>query len=184
MPEYEFDYLTTDRLAEMTEFETIASRDAAKLEIFVYRAHSIAEEHGPFPEAADLGDDEAAFTADMEMAVFLVAERIALSNPSTAAQAAGITSEKIGQYQYSRSQGAGVGEPVDSIIIPDEALDIFERWRITDEDEGDFIVERTDVFRETLVEDANEPGRKVLVSEDFGTIAPSYLDDTTGRRYG
>lgn len=174
------EYLTAARLAEMTEFTVIANKDISKLETYVKRAHSLAEGFGPFPLSEDLsGDTKTAFDEDMEIAVFLIAERLVLANPSIAAQAAGFISEKIGSYQYRASTS---GEPVSSVIVPEEALTIFERWRDEGEDDG-ILVERTDVFTPTLIEDADEPGRKVVVEEDFLTVAPSYLDETTGRGY-
>lgn len=136
-------FLTTSDLVEMTEFPTVAARGAVHLNLYVTRAHIMLGNYLPFDDQGEL----ARFESEMQVATFMLAESLALANPSRAAAAAGFTSETIGKYSYSRAPGgSSTGEGVKGDLIPDEVLYILERWSTADDDA--IRVATTEVFTE------------------------------------
>lgn len=124
-------FLTVDDLRDMTEFPTVAARTNAQLQLYITRAHILLETWLPFDDK----DEIDRFEAQMQVATFMIAESLCLANPTRAAQAAGITSETIGKYSYSRAQGgSSVGSGVKGDLVPDEAMFILERWSTVDDD--------------------------------------------------
>lgn len=145
-------FLTWEQLRDMTEFPVVAARTQAQLELYVTRAHLLLNN---WLDYTDKGTPDR-FSAEMKLATFMIAESLVLANPTRPAQAAGITSETIGKYSYSRAQGgSSVGSGVKGDLVPDEALYILERWSLSEDDA--LQLSRTDVFPQAaLVTIGNE----------------------------
>lgn len=148
-------FLTLAELRAMTEFPTVAARTGPQLQLYVTRAHILLETWLPFDDHGEIDR----FEAQMQVATFMVAESLALANPTRAAQAAGITSETIGKYSYSRAQGgSSVGSGVKGDLVPDEALYILERWSTVDDDATK--VSTTSVFPEAAMATSSDELRR------------------------
>lgn len=136
-------FLTVVELRDMTEFPTVAVRTEAQLSLYITRAHLLLSHYLPYDDQGN----QPRYEAEMQVAAFLVAESLALANPTRAAQAAGITSESIGKYSYSRAPGGNAtGQGIKGDMVPDEALWIIERWSTADDDA--IRVTGTSVFTE------------------------------------
>lgn len=179
-------YLTVAEFRAASEWPQVAAKTDAQLERVVYRAHTIGRCFGPFPLSTDLNailttftfnavnyTESTLFLRDMKEAHILISEGMIFAASALPAEAAGIVSETIGEYRYSRSQGESQGVPVQAADIPDAAADIFKKWRIGDDVE--FNVIRTDVFEQTTWVDEADNDRKIPVldnTEDQFRIAP------------
>lgn len=155
-------YLQAADLKALSEFAVVKTKHPAVLEsVYITRAEITAGQYGPFTYA---GDDAQRFRTEMRLAVFLIAERMVLAQPSAAAAAAGLSSENLGRYSYSRAQGGGnVGKREANEIVPQEAIAIFDTWRVEGEDE--LTVTREAVFSDNYLTDAEEPGLTIFHSE-------------------
>lgn len=160
-------FLTVDQLRTMTEFPTVAARTAPQLQLYVTRAHILLGNWLPYSDH----DQPARFDAEMMVATFMIAESLALANPTRAAQAAGITSETIGKYSYSRAQGgSSVGSGVKGDLVPDEALYILERWSLANEDA--FGISTTEVFPQSAIETTGSELRRFQLGDDLSLSSP------------
>lgn len=155
-------YLQASDLKSMSEFPVVKAKDAGLLEsVYITRAEIMAGSYGPFVYAADRRDE---FRTQMRLAVFLVAERLVLGQPSTAAAATGITSESIGRYSYSRASGGGnVGKQEAPDVVTAEAEAIFTYW--ASGSGAELVVDRTAVFEQNYYTDDEDDGLKVFASE-------------------
>lgn len=136
-------FLTVEQLRAMTEFPVVSARSNAQLGLYLTRAHTLLWDWLPFDDR----DDPYNFGAQMGVATFMIAESLALANPSRAAQAAGFSSETIGKYSYSRAPGGGsTGQGIKGDLVPDEARAILERW--SQVDDASIAVSTTQVFQE------------------------------------
>lgn len=155
-------FLTVADFRSMTEFPTVAARTNAQLGLYLTRAHILLGKYLPYDDQGKLDQYE----QEMQVATFLVAESLALANPTRAAAAAGITSETIGKYSYSRAPGgAGTGTGVKGDMVPDEALWIIERWSKVDDNA--IQVSTTSVFTEAPYDGSEGYGRTYSLGIDI-----------------
>lgn len=145
----------------------VAAKRGPALETYILRAERMLEgTYAPWRVPAE-GAEAALRDADMRLAVCIVAERIALAAPASAAAAMGVTSQNAGRSSFSRAPGGGnIGEGVAGELVPDEAAKLLARWSLAGDGSDDFRVVRTTVFAEALVGDFGD-GEKVLADEDF-----------------
>lgn len=155
-------FLTVPELRAMTEFPTVAARTDAQLGLYVTRAHILLAKYLPYDDQGEVDQYE----QELRVATFLVAESLALANPTRAAAAAGITSETIGKYSYSRAPGgSSTGTGVKGDMVPDEALWIIERWSKTDDTA--IQVSTTSVFAEAPLDGITGASRSYVPGIDI-----------------
>lgn len=155
-------FLTVPDFRDMTEFPTVAARTTNQLGLYLTRAHILLAKYLPYDDQGKLDQYE----QEMQVATFLVAESLALANPTRAAAAAGITSESIGKYSYSRAPGgSSTGTGITGDLVPDEALWIIERWSKSDDDA--IQVSTTDVFTEAPYNGDGPHGRTYSLGTDI-----------------
>lgn len=166
-------YLTGQELAVLTEFAYVQSKTAPQLQLYVQRAHIVANDYGPFPTVASLASDpdlQSQFQAEMKMALFLVAEGLVLASPARPMEAAGITQEKLAQINLSRAEGGGrSGKAKATAVVTPEVTGIFRRWALGTSELLKPV--RTDVFEPTHSYDVNDPNRKILTREDVDDLS-------------
>lgn len=155
-------FLTVEQLRALTEFPVVSARSDARLGLYLTRAHTLLWDWLPFDDRNDTYN----FTSQMAVATFMIAESLALANPSRAAQAAGFSSETIGKYSYSRAPGGGsTGQGIKGDLVPDEALAILERW--SQVDDAAIGVSTTEVFRQAAISADNELVRVFALGDDL-----------------
>ena len=150
----------------MTEFPTVAARSDAQLGLYLTRAHVRLEEWLDFDDR----NQPDRFEAQMMLATFMVAESMALANPTRAAAAAGITSETIGKYSYSRAPGgSSTGQGVRTDLVPDEAILILERWSRAEDNV--ISIHRTEVFPQSALDTVDNELRRFSRGDDDLLVA-------------
>lgn len=184
-------FLTPTELRERSDFTQVTSKTDQKLALLIFRAHGLAQELGTLPQPESFDDTEVLFTYEdtwtdpatptepatveltlrdifldeMKTAIQLIVERLVFAARTTAADAAGIVAEDIGDYSYSRaSSGGRTGEPVEGTILTDEVRKILARWVTVDEFDAP-LLQRTDVFLPTPWYDEMNPLRGLVVDE-------------------
>lgn len=155
-------FLTVAQLREMTEFPVVSARSDTQLGLYLTRAHTLLWDWLPFDDRGDPYN----FATQMAVATFMIAESLALANPSRAAQAAGFSSETIGKYSYSRAPGGGsTGQGIKGDMVPDEALAILARWSKVDD--ASIAVATTHVFQQAAQAADNELERIFAMGDDL-----------------
>lgn len=155
-------FLTVEQLRAMTEFPVVSARSNAQLGLYLTRAHTLLWDWLPFDDRGDPYN----FASQMAVATFMIAESLALANPSRAAQAAGFSSETIGKYSYSRAPGGGsTGQGIKGDLVPDEALAILERWSTVDD--SAIALSTTHVFAQAEASADNELERIFAMGDDL-----------------